>query len=154
MKPARNKYESLSLISIIITGMFTSIHHTYEIGAHAIFLVLLFMVLPALLMRWFRNTGNRVSLWIYGLLNAWLVVGLGLVDGFWNHTIKPIGFQIQALIAFHGGGTVAGEKTFEGNIIYEVTGVLTFVAGMFAAYYGIKFIQANRNSMIKSGDSN
>jgi len=105
-------------------------------------------------MRWFRNTGNRVSLWIYGLLNVWLVVGLGLVDGFWNHTLKPIGFQIQALIAFHGGGTVTGEKAFEGNIIYEVTGLLTFVAGMFAAYYGIKFIQTNRNSIIKSGDGN
>jgi len=154
MKPAHNKYESLSLISIIITGMFTSIHHTYEIGAHAIILVLLFMVLPALLMRWFRNTVNRVSLWIYGLLNVWLVVGLGLVDGFWNHTLKPIGFQIQALVALHGGGTVTGEKAFEGNIIYEVTGILTFVAGMFAAYYGIKFIQTNRNPIIKSGDGN
>lgn len=154
MELAQNKYVTPSLVSTIITGVFTSIHHTYEIGAHAIILVLLFIVTPTLLMRWFRNTGNRVSLWIYGLLYAWLVVGLGLVDGFWNHTLKPIGFQIQALIAFHGGGTVTGEKVFEGNIIYEVTGLLTFVAGMFAAYYGIKFIQTNRNSIIKSGDSN
>lgn len=154
MKLARNKYVTPSLVSTIITGMFTSIHHTYEIGFQAIILVVLFIVTPTLLMRWFRKTGNRVSLWIYGLLNAWLVVGLGLVDGFWKHTLKPIGFQIQALIAFHGGGTVTGEKVFEGNIIYKVTGILTFVASMFAVYYGIKFIQATRNSMIKSGDSN
>ncbi|MFA6978933.1 MAG: hypothetical protein WC209_06365 [Ignavibacteriaceae bacterium] len=154
MELAQNKYVTPSLVSTIITGVFTSIHHTYEIGAHAIFLVLLFIVLPSILMRWFVNTGKGIALWIYWLLTAWLVIGLGLIDGFINHAIKPIGFQIQALVALHGGGGATVENAFEGNIIYEVTGLLTFVASMFAGYYGVKLIRSIRNPMIKTGDSN
>lgn len=144
MKHTLNKYGSSSLISIIATAVFTSIHHFYEIGFHAVILVLFFMVAPSLLMSRYNKTGKKVFLWIYGLLNTWLVIGLGLVDGFLNHTIKLLSSQVHALLALHGGGTSAVEKTFGGNFIYEGTGILTFVVSMFAVYYGYKFIQSIR----------
>lgn len=146
MKQALNKYSSLSLISIIVTGVFTSLHHFYEIGFLAVVLVLFFIVSPTLLMKQFRNTGKRVFLWIYGILGIWLVIGLGIVDGLFNHTAKLLSLQVHALLASHGGGTKAVEKAFEGNIIYEGTGILTLIAGMFAAYYGHKFIRTNMQS--------
>lgn len=144
MKQASNKYASLSLMSTIVTASLTSIHHAYEIGFAAVILVLLFIVAPIVLMRGFRNTGTKGFLWAYGLLNTWLVVGLGLVDGLWNHTIRPLGVQLHTLLSLHGGGTKVVEKAFEGNFIYEGTGVLTFIASMFAAYYGYKFIRMSR----------
>lgn len=143
MKQAFNNYTSRSLISIITTAVFTSIHHFYEIGFPAVVLMLLFIVSPILLVQQFRNSGKRVFLWIYGLLSLWLVIGLGLVDGLFNHTAKLFSLQIHAFLALHGGGTKVVEKTFEGNFIYEGTGVLTFIASMFAAYYGYKFIRTN-----------
>lgn len=146
MKHARSKYASLSLMSTILTGAFTSIHHVYEIGSLAIVLVLLFVVTPALLMRWFRNTENRISLLAYGFLTAWLVVGLGVVDGLWNHILRPLSLQFHALVAFHGGGTTAVAATVERHLLHEVTGILTFVASSFAAYYGYKFIRMSRQS--------
>jgi len=154
MKQALNKYSSLSLVSIITTAIFTSIHHSFEIGFAALILVLIFIVFPALLMHQFRNTGKKVFLWIYGLLTAWLVVGLGIVDGLFNHTLKFLHSQIQALIALHGGVSKVFENTvenaYEGTLIFEGTAILAFIASMFAAYYGYKFIRSIRRSGVES----
>lgn len=146
MKQASNRFASLSLVSTIVTAVLTSIHHAYEIGFAAVILVVLFVVAPIVLMRGFKNNGTKEFLWAYGLLNTWLVVGLGLVDGLGNHIIKPVGFLFQRLAAFHGGSTRVVEKAVEGGLIYESAGMLTFVASMFAAYYGYKFIWASRQS--------
>lgn len=148
MKSVTEKFMSLSLISTVSTGILTSVHHVYEIGFGAILLALVVVVLPMLSMRWFKQTGSRAALWAYRLLAAWLVIGFGLVDGLWNHTIKPLGFQLHALFSLHGGGTNSVERASEWNFIHEGTGVLTFVASMFAAYYGYKFIRTSRQSEI------
>lgn len=154
MKQSQNKYASLSLISTIVAGTFTSIHHVFEIGYLAVILVLLFIVTPTLLMQWFRKTGSKVTLWVYGILITWFVVGLGLIDGLFNHTVKIIGFYFNALLSFHGGGTAGSEKTLEGNFIFQFTGMLTFFAGIFVAYYGYKFIRTSRRSRITSEQNN
>lgn len=146
MKHAPQKYASQSLMSIIATAVFTSIHHFYEIRFLAVVLVLLFIGSPILLMQQFINSRKRLFLWIYGILSIWLVIGLGLVDGLFNHTMKLLSFQVHTLLALHGGGTKAVEKAFEGNLIYQGTGVLTFVASMFAAYYGYKFVRTSMQS--------
>ncbi len=146
MKHSLNKFASLSLVSMIVTGATTTIHHSYEIGFHAVILALLFIIAPIFLMRWFRKTGNSAALWIYGLLNTWLVFGLSLADGLWNHIIRPLGFQVQALLSIHGGGMKTAEQLAGGNLIYEGTGIFTFVSSLVAAYYGYKFIQTNRQS--------
>jgi len=150
MKSVTEKVMTLSLVSTVLTGILTSIHHVYEIGFGAIILALVVVVLPMLSMWRFRQTGSRVALWVYRLLTAWLVIGFGLVDGLWNHTIKPLGFQLHALLSLHGGGTKAVEKAVDGNFIYEGAGILTFVASMFAAYYGYKFIRTSKQSEITS----
>jgi hypothetical protein len=154
MKQSMEKVASLSLISTVTTGVLTSIHHVYEIGFGATMLALVVMVLPVLSMRQFRQTGSKVALWVYRLLNVWLVIGFGLVDGFWQHTIKPLGFQLHALMSLHGVATPPVEKAIGGNPIHEGTGILTFIAAMFAAYYGYKLIHATRQSAITSADAN
>lgn len=154
MKQAFNKYASLSLVSTIITATFAGIHHVYEVGFHAVFLVVIFMVLPVLLMRWFKKTEKKVSLWAYGLLNTWLVIGFGLVDGLWNHILSPLGISLHALMSLHGGSSPTVEKAVEGNFIYDATGVLTFIVSMFAAYYAYKFIRTVRQTETTSEQNN
>ena len=150
MKYALNNYGTQSLISIIATAVLTTVHHFYEIGFLAVILVLLFIATPSLLIARYNKTEKKVFLWVYVLLNTWLVLGLGIVDGLFNHTTKFLNLQVHALLALHGGSTKVVEKAFEGNIIYEGTGVLTFVASMFAAYYGYKFIRTSLQSNLTS----
>jgi len=154
MKPSVKKVAILSLTSTVTTGVLTSIHHVYEIGFGAIMIALVVVVLPILSMRRLWQTGSKVALWAYQLLITWIVIGFGLVDGFWQHTIKPLGFQLHALMSLHGGTTPAVKKAIIGNPIHEGTGVLTFVAAMLAAYYGYKFIQATRQSTITVTEAN
>lgn len=154
MKQAKNKYASLSLISTIVAGTFTSIHHVFEIGYLAVILVLLFIIAPTLLMQRFRKIESNTTLWIYGILITWLVIGLGLIDGLLNHTMKIIGFYFNALLSLHGGGTADGEKALEGNFVYQFTGMLTFFASTFVAYYGYKFILTSRRTQITSDENN
>lgn len=149
MKPATEKYATRSLVSTLLTGILTSGHHAYEIGYKALVLALVIVVLPALSMRRFRQTGSKAALWVYRLLTAWLVIGFGLADGLWNHLIKTLGFY-YVLLPAHGGDAKLVERTFSilppevGNFLFEGTGILTFVAGLFAAYYGYKFAQQRK----------
>ena len=151
MKPIIHRYAILSLVSTLATGFLTTVHHAYELGFLALVQVLVAIVLPYLSMRWFKQTGSTVALWLYGLLTAWLVFGFGMVDGLWNHTMKSLGSYMKTVVlSVHGpmssGGAPAVDPAVAGNLIYQGTGILTFIASVFAAYYGYKFIQESRQS--------
>lgn len=158
MRHSSNEYAVLSLATTILTAILTSIHHSYEMGIHALILVVLFIILPSVFMAWFKKTESRGALWAYGLLDTWLVVGLGVVDGLWNHIIRPMGFSLHGLMALHGGAMggsgSAATDAGGGSIVYTLTGALTFVAAMFAAYYGYRFIQTNRQSGTATDSNN
>ena len=149
MKSEMEKYATLSLVSTVLTGIFTSIHHSYEIAYKAIVLALFVVVLPVLTMQWLKRTGSRVALWVYGLLTAWLVLAFGMIDGLWNHTINGLGSYVNnAVLSIHGSMPSGGEEVvanaLAGNLIYQAAGVLTFIASTFAAYYGIKFLRTRK----------
>ncbi len=151
----KNKFAKSSLISMILTALATSVHHYYEIGIHAIFLVLIFIVIPTFLMLKFQSSNKKIYLWIYGLLNVWLVVAFGFIDGFWNHTFKIFGSGINSLImSVHGSmqGMEAGaaEANLAENHIYQGAGILTFIAALFATYYGYNFIKEVNRSKSES----
>ncbi|MFH1908221.1 MAG: hypothetical protein ABIL11_12705 [Chloroflexota bacterium] len=146
--PIENKYAALSLVSITLTGVIATIHHVYKLGFSLLIPGAAIILLPYLLMLWFKRAGNKVALWAYGLLNAFVIVGLGFVDGFLNHTVlfsKTLAYNI--LLPLHGGDPKAVEKVFSllppapVDAFYESTGVLTFIVSLFALYYGYKFIQ-------------
>ena len=147
MIPETNRYGRPSLLSTMSAGVFTSIHHGYEIGYLAIALAAVVVVLPLMVMRWLRRTGSKMALWVYGLITTWLVIGFGIVDGFWNHMMRTLGYY-YVLLPAHGGNERIVEKTFSlvppevGNDLFEATGVLTFLTGLSAAYYAIKFTRS------------
>jgi len=128
--------------------MITTIHHIYELGFGMLIPGLILIVLPYTLSLWFKRTGNKLSLWLYGLLNAFVIVGFGLADGLLNHTLKTFGYNV--LLSMHGGDVQLVKRIFSlsppivGDFFLESTGILTFIASLFAAYFGYRFIQARR----------
>jgi len=133
-----NKYAKLSLISVTLAGIFTSIHHYYEIGPNVLILISLIVILPIVLIKWFKYTRSKVALLTYGLISAWIVIGFGLVDGLFKHTLKVLGSYMSVLLRnLHGGNLPLPQI----NLLFEGTAILTFIASMFAAYYSCKFIK-------------
>lgn len=130
----------LSLLSIVTTVILASITHDYEFGYRAFIAGFILIVLLCAFNILYRRTRNKVFLVFYGLLNAWVIVGFGLFNGFWNHTFKVF------LNYLHNGFLPPFlAKLFMtlqiGSPFYEGVGVLTFIMSIFAAYYGYKFIK-------------
>ena len=127
MNTLTNHYARLSLISVTITALLATIHHVVKVGPSFIILGLVIIPLPFLLMQWYRRSGSRVALWLYGLFTAWMILGFGLLDGLVLHTIRPL----------------LTPETASGLLI-DGTGTLTFIAGLFALYFWIEFMHKRR----------
>ena len=154
---AGTNYATLSLISITLTSMITAVHHVYRLGLDLLIPAAIIVLLPYVLMRWFKHTGNRVALWAYGLLTSMIVIWFGVIDGFLDHVMKALGFQNTTFLP---GGEAEVVKTVlslwspeAGYVFYEGTGILTFIASVFAVYYGYRFIQAQRSSKVISNST-
>lgn len=122
----------LSVITITLTGILTSIHHLYRFGFEVIVPEAIVIALPYLLMRWFWRGGRWLAFAAYGIFSALIILWFGISDGLLDHTVKllggtPIHFLPEAPIV--------------GDLLYETTGILTFVASVFAAYFLYKFIR-------------
>ena len=155
--PIENKNATLSLVSITLTGIIATLHHVYRLGFHLLVPGAAIILLPYLLMLWFKRAGNKAALWAYGLLNAFVILGLGFVDGFLDHTVlfsQTLAYNI--LLPLHGGDPETVEKVFSllppapVDAFLESTGVLTFIVSLFALYYGYKFIKGTwKNDTLK-----
>lgn len=134
---------SRSLWSISMTITLASITHAYEFGTPAFVVGAIVVAILFALTSHYRRTGNRLVLVLYGLLNLWVIGGFGLVGGLWNHAVKV------AVSAVNDGALPLSLQRFFmspelGSAPYEAIGILTFVASMFAAYFGYRFARTVR----------
>ncbi|XZF15468.1 hypothetical protein ACTHGU_04980 [Chitinophagaceae bacterium MMS25-I14] len=144
----RHLYQSLGWTAGIYA--LTAFHHYYGSvvygtpwRTHVVYIggiALLLCFLPGLLYRRFRNKL---------LLNGYLVIGsvlfsllIGLVEGFYNHTIKD-------LLYFSGMNAHTWRSLFPApayevpdNIVFESTGILQFPVGMIQFYSLYKVYKA------------
>lgn len=136
---------TLSFISILLTVIMASMHHIPTFGHLAIVLGvavgLVFLIIRAV----FQYTRNEGVLLIYGLLNIIIIVGAGLIDGFWNHAFKLFIYHL------HGGYIPPllihlFQNPAIGTLWYEATGILTFISSMFAAYFTYRFFRARHDN--------
>src|SRR2546430_10430079 len=81
-------YAKLSVISITVTAIITAVHHIYREGWVLLIPGALVVLLPLVLVRWFSASGSNIALSAYGVLNALIIVGLGIVDGFLDHVLN------------------------------------------------------------------
>ena len=98
--------------------------------------------LPVVFMWWFLTTRSSVARWTYTVFAALMILGFGVVDGLWNHTIKMIVFFLRGANLANMAGLPFPPV---GAAFHEVTGVLAFVATVLAAYFGYQFIANTDN---------
>ena len=125
----------LSLVSVSSTSALTTVHHFYKLGAGAFAVGLMTLVLPVVFLWWFRNTQRNLPLLLYALVNLWIIVGFGIIDGFWDSAVK----------VYFSNFLFPDSRLFIraplGSFVFEASGILTFIASMFAAYYGYRLFQ-------------
>ncbi|MDP4103324.1 MAG: hypothetical protein Q8935_00105 [Bacillota bacterium] len=129
----------LSLVSIALTVLFASATHAFQFGIHAIIAGFFVLLILGILNTLYQRTKNNVFLIFYELLIGWIVIGFGIVNGFWNHALR------LSLYYLHGGMLPPPlAKLFPDvkaeNFTLETLAILTFIASIFAAYYGFKLI--------------
>src|SRR5258708_4121140 len=128
-----------SLVSAEALAVLISVHHLDELGMMFLVPALILMILPLVLIwQWTRKPGKAL-LWGYGIDLASMILGFGLFDGFWNHTLKMSIFFLQGA---HRNLMAPSFPFFPpvGSIFHEATGVLTFVVALYAAYLGYRFL--------------
>ncbi len=140
LQDKRTVYALWSLASVEALALLTSIHHVFKFGPGFLVMGLILVTLPLILIWQFSRKPNTLLAQIYGLVVIFMVLGFGLFDGLWNHTIKMLLF-----FAYGANQAVMREKfpVFDpvGGFGYELSGVLTFVAALVAAYFTYQFIR-------------
>ena len=130
----------LSLASVSTVVVLAAITHAYEFGSHALFAGLVLIVLLCGSNLLYRRKRAKLLLVLYSLLNLWIIFGFGFVNGFWNHSLKPL------LVYLHNGylppflasmfrSPQLGPPWIEG------AGMLTFALSILAAYFCFKFVK-------------
>jgi len=134
----RNKTEARrSLVGIEALAILTSIHHLDELGVSFLVPALLIVGLPLVLMWWYLKKFSQAALWTYSTFVALVILGFGVSDGLWNHTIKLIVFLSRG-----ASSDVMAGLPFPpvGSPFHEVTGVLSLIAAVIAAFFGWRFV--------------
>ncbi len=135
----------LSWIAITAMMVITSLHHIFRLGYGLVIPAILLTVLPYALIRWYAGTKNRLLLYIYSLYSALMFLWFGFIDGFMDHVLKALGLNNATFLP---GGEAEVVKTAlslwsptASNLFYEGTGVLSFIAGVFAMFHLVRMIQ-------------
>jgi ABC-type branched-subunit amino acid transport system substrate-binding protein len=133
---AAHRYARMSLLSVTSTAVLTTVHHFYKLGNGAFILGVVIIILPAVFLNWFRKARTAWPLILYGLMNAWIIIGFGIIDGFWDSTVK----------VYFSNFLFRNSRLFIrsplGSFPFELTGIFAFIVSLFAIYYGYKFLRA------------
>src|SRR5437867_8538317 len=131
-----------SLISVTLTAVMITANHLYVLGPKALGLGAVLLVGPVALLWWFRNTRSSVAFAGYLLMNLWIVVGFGLIKGFWGITLPLyLGTGLAAV-------STAYPKPMLGPYGFEASGLLMFIGSLFVAYYAYQLLEAQRGAAV------
>src|SRR5437867_3077074 len=120
-------YARRSLLSVIVTAVLITVTHLYPLGTRAFALGAVLLVVPTSLLWWFRNTRSRLAFAGYLLMNLWIVVGFGLLEGLWSITLPLyVGTLLASL-------STAFPRPTLGTYGFEASGILMFIGSLFVA---------------------
>ena len=130
-----------SLLSVLVTAGFVTVNHLYPLGAKALLLGALLAAGATALLWWFRNSRSSVAFAGYLLMNLWIVVGFGLLKGFWEDTLPVfIGSLLASLSTSFARPTLA-------PVWVELSGITMFIGSLFVLYNALALIRARRASL-------
>lgn len=125
---------TLSLYSIALTVALASITHSFQFGFRAFVAGGIIATILIILNRLYQRNKNTMLFIFYALLNAWVIIGFGIINGFWNHTFKVfLNYLHNGYLPPFLAGLFSDPKV--GSFLLESTGIATFVTSMVAAYY-------------------
>ena len=127
-----------SLISVLLTAVTITVNHLFTLGAGALLLGAVLLLLPSALWLSFTRTGNQAFRAGYLLMSAWIVVGFGLFKGF-REIVLPVFAG-----TFLSSVSPAYPRPVFGPFWFEMSGIIMFIGSLFVLYYGLQMIPASR----------
>src|SRR5881296_670873 len=129
-----------SLLSIGVTAALITINHLYALGPKAFGLGAVLIVVPTLLLWWFKRTSSNVAFGGYLVMNLWVVIGFGLLKGLWRSTLPVfVGTLLSALSTSYPRPTLA-------PVWVEVSGVAMFIGSAFVAAFAYRLVRTRWNT--------
>lgn len=128
------RFSTLSLFSITLTVSLASITHFFQFGYRAFVAGGIIAIILIILNNLYQRNKNTIIFIFYALLNAWVIIGFGIINGFWNHTFKVfLNYLHNGYLPPFLAGLFSDPKV--GSLLFEGTGIATFVMSMVATYY-------------------
>lgn len=156
-QPVQNTVIRATLTSTMVTTVVTSVHHIYRLGLEFLLPALILVALLYILMHWFRASGRPLALWSFSATNGIIFAWFGFIDGFLDHVLKALGLNHTTVLP--GGEADVVTTVYSlwspeaGNLFYEGTGVLTFLASVVALYYNYRLLRTFRTSGLTTTSS-
>jgi ABC-type branched-subunit amino acid transport system substrate-binding protein len=129
-----------SLLSVVLTVGAITVNHWYTLGGGALLLGAVLLALTTGFWWWLVRTGSRVAAAGYLLMNGWIVVGFGLMKGFWEGALRLF---LGTPLAAHS--TLFPKPTI-GSAGFELSGLLTLIGSGFVVYYAYSFLATSHAS--------
>jgi len=126
----------LSLLSVVLTAVVITVNHWYVLGPGALALGATLATIPTALLLWYLKSRSKAALGGYLLVTLWIVVGFGLMKGLWKSGLRLF------LGTFLASVSTSFPKPVIGSVAFEMSGLLTFIGGVFVAYYAYKFLRS------------
>jgi ABC-type branched-subunit amino acid transport system substrate-binding protein len=124
-----------SLAAVVLTAVLITINHVSVLGPKAFGLGALLIVVPTLLLWWFKRTSSNVAFGGYLLMNLWVVIGFGLLKGLWKSTLPVfVGTLLSAVATSYPRPTLA-------PVWVEVSGVAMFIGSAFVAAFAYQLLR-------------
>lgn len=133
-----------SLFAVMATAVLITWNHVYSLGAAALLLGAVLLIVPAALIWWLRRTGSRWALGLYLATNAWIVVGFGFLKGLIGITLPLFAGTLLATLS-----TIFPRPTL-GPFGYEASGLLMLTGSLFVARNAYALIRARGGSRTSS----
>jgi ABC-type branched-subunit amino acid transport system substrate-binding protein len=134
-----------SLVAVALTAAAVTFNHVFTLGSGAFVLGAALLAVPPALWIWFRRTGNRWALAAYGVMNAWIVVGFGVIKGLWDITLPIFAGTFLSSVS-----TAYPTPVF-GAFWFEISGVAMFLGSLFVLYYDLQLIRSRGRRVALSG---
>jgi hypothetical protein len=138
-------YARASLGFALLMGVVTTVHHLHAHvfvphdgpGLHVVWNEVILLPATWALFTLYVRRGNRIAFGIYLTIVFAGFVGLGLYEGFWNHTAKIIGHLRLDIPGAELSLILPPDDPH--RWFYEITGVATLVVAMLASWYTVRF---------------
>jgi ABC-type branched-subunit amino acid transport system substrate-binding protein len=139
--PPAHRAAQFSLLSIWLTAVAITINHLFALGPKAFGLGAVLVIVPTLSLFWFSKSKSRVALALYMLMNAWIILGFGLLKGFWDSFLRVFVGSLLSSVS------TSFPKPVIGNALFELSGLLMFIGSGFVLYTLVRFIRARQQEV-------